>query len=154
HMAKKFADEGADVVITGRNEERLQQTKTELEQTATGRLLTVSMNVRKPDDVKRTVQRTVEVFGTIDHLVNNAAGNFIVAAEELTVNGWYAVIDIVLNGTFYMSQAVEKYWIDQEKKGTILNIVTTYSWNEGDGVVHKSAATAGVLTLVSTCAVK
>ncbi|HLR08770.1 MAG TPA: 2,4-dienoyl-CoA reductase [Bacillota bacterium] len=154
HMAKKFADEGADVVITGRNEERLQQTKTELEQTATGRLLTVSMDVRKPDDVKRTVQRTVEVFGTIDHLVNNAAGNFLVAAEELTVNGWNAVIDIVLNGTFYMSQAVGKYWIDQEKKGTILNIVTTYAWNAGVGVVHNSAAKAGVLNLTRTLAVE
>src|SRR5699024_1441901 len=118
HMAKKFADEGADVVITGRNEERLQQTKTELEQTATGRLLTVSMDVRKPEDVKWTGQRTVEVFGTIDKMVNNAAGNCLDEAEERTVNGWDAVIDIVLNGTLYLCQAVGKYWINQEKKGT------------------------------------
>src|SRR5699024_9779544 len=137
-MAKRFADEGANVVITGRDEERLANAKNELEETSTGKILTVKMDVRNTDDVDRMVKETVDEFGTIDHLVNNAAGNFIVKAEELSVNGWNAVIDIVLNGTFYCSQAVGKYWIDEKIKGSILNMVATYAWDAGAGVVHNA----------------
>lgn len=153
-MAKRFADEGANVVITGRDEERLANAKNELEETATGKLLTVNMDVRNIDDVDRMVKETVAEFGTINHLVNNAAGNFIVKAEELSVNGWNAVIDIVLNGTFYCSQAVGKYWIDEKIKGSILNMVATYAWDAGAGVVHNAAAKAGVLSMTRTLAVE
>lgn len=77
YMAKKFADEGAQVVITGRTEEKLDKVKTELLESATGGILTIQMDVRKPEDVERMVKETIEEFGSIDHLVNNAAGNFI-----------------------------------------------------------------------------
>lgn len=153
-MAKRFADEEANVVITGRDEERLANAKNELEETSTGKILTVKMDVRNTDDVDRMVKETVDEFGTIDHLVNNAAGNFIVKAEELSVNGWNAVIDIVLNGTFYCSQAVGKYWIDEKIKGSILNMVATYAWDAGAGVVHNAAAKAGVLSMTRTLAVE
>ena len=153
-MAKRFADEGANVVITGRDEERLANAKNELEETSTGKILTVKMDVRNTDDVDRMVKETVDEFGTIDHLVNNAAGNFIVKAEELSVNGWNAVIYIVLNGTFYCSQAVGKYWIDEKIKGSILNMVATYAWDAGAGVVHNAAAKAGVLSMTRTLAVE
>src|SRR5690625_354501 len=95
YMAKRFAKEGANVAITGRNEERLQQAKEKIMQSATGSVLPIPMDVREIDDVERMVQETVQAFGTIDHLVNNAAGNFVVRAEDLSVNGWNAVVDIV-----------------------------------------------------------
>ncbi|MBO1003645.1 2,4-dienoyl-CoA reductase [Pseudogracilibacillus auburnensis] len=154
YMAKRFADEGANVVITGRKEERLQLVKEELLETATGKVMYVQMDVREPADVKRMVDEAVEEFGAIDHLVNNAAGNFIVAAEELSINGWNTVIDIVLNGTFYCSKAVGKYWIKEKRKGTILNMVATYAWDAGAGVIHSAAAKAGVLSLTRTLAVE
>lgn len=154
YMAKKFSDEGANVVITGRNVENLQKTKAELDETTTGEVAYVQMDVRKIEDVDRMVEETVEKFGTIDHLVNNAAGNFVVHAEELSVNGWNSVIDIVLNGTFYCSSAVGKYWIKEKKKGSILNMVATYAWDAGAGVVHSAAAKAGVLSLTRTLAVE
>src|SRR5699024_11190927 len=132
----------------------LANAKNELEETSTGKILTVKMDVRNTDDVDRMVKETVDEFGTIDHLVNNAAGNFIVKAEELSVNGWNAVIDIVLNGTFYCSQAVGKYWIDEKIKGSILNMVATYAWDAGAGVVHNAAAKAGVLSMTRTLAVE
>lgn len=153
-MAKKFAQEGANVVITGRNEERLAEAKSEIEETSTGKVLTIAMDVRNTDDVARMVDETIAEFGTIDHLVNNAAGNFVVMAEDLSVNGWNAVIDIVLNGTFYCSQAVGKYWIKEKKKGSILNIVATYAWDAGAGVIHSAAAKAGVLSMTRTLAVE
>ncbi|WP_198508067.1 2,4-dienoyl-CoA reductase [Bacillus sp. FJAT-42315] len=153
YMAKRFLEEGAKVVISGRSEDKLQATKEEID-TGDGRLLTVSMDVRNPEDVQRLVETTSQHFGTIDHLVNNAAGNFIVPAEKLSVNGWNSVIDIVLNGTFYCSSAVGNYWIQQGIQGSIINVVATYAWNAGAGVVHSAAAKAGVLSMTRTLAVE
>src|SRR5690625_3789773 len=110
-MAKRFAEEGANVVITGRNLENLHSAAETLKRTAKGEIATIQMDVRNVADVDRMVEETIKTFGGINHLVNNAAGNFIVAAEDLSINGWNAVIDIVLNGTFYCSQAVGRYWI-------------------------------------------
>lgn len=154
YMAKRFAQEGANVVLTGRNPEKLNLAKQEILQVGTGKILAIPMDVRKPLNVEEMVQKTIKEFGVIDHLVNNAAGNFVVAAEELTINGWNSVIDIVLNGTFYCSREVGKHWISHKRKGTILNIVATYAWNAGVGVIHSSAAKAGVLNLTRTLAVE
>lgn len=154
YMAKKFSDEGANVVITGRTKEKLENVKKELMESSTGDVFSVQMDVRNPEDVDRMVKETVEKYGTIDHLVNNAAGNFIVAAEDLSVNGWNSVIDIVLNGTFYCSRAVGKYWIKEDIKGSIVNMVATYAWDAGAGVIHSAAAKAGVLNLTRTLAVE
>ena len=115
-MAKKFAKEGAFVVITGRNQERLEQTKTEIEQ-FDGQILCVPMDVRDPHQVKQMVVISKNTFGTIDYLVNNAAGNFICPAEDLSINGWNAVVNTVLNGTWYCTQAVGKEWIASHTKG-------------------------------------
>ncbi|MFD2208670.1 2,4-dienoyl-CoA reductase [Virgibacillus halophilus] len=153
-MAKKFVEEGTHTVMTGRSLERLQAAAEELAATAQGEILTIQMDVRKPDDVSRMVDEAVRQFGKIDCLINNAAGNFICSAEDMSVNGWNAVIDIVLNGTFYCSQAVGKHWIEQKSKGAILNMVATYAWNAGAGVCHSSAAKAGVLNLTRTLAVE
>lgn len=153
-MATRFVEEGHQVVITGRNEEKLATVKDELMELNKGTVHTVSMDVRNTEDIDRMVEETVETFGTIDGLVNNAAGNFVVAAEDLSYNGWNSVIDIVLNGTFYCSQAVGKYWMKEGIKGKILNMVATYAWDAGAGVVHSAAAKAGVLSLTRTLAVE
>lgn len=153
-MAQRFANDGANVVITGRDEEKLEAARMEMMETATGKVIGVPMDVRKVEDVDRMVEATIDAFGEIDFLVNNAAGNFVVAAEDLSVNGWNAVIDIVLNGTFYCSKAVGAHWIDKKKQGAILNMVATYAWDAGAGVVHSAAAKAGVLSLTRTLAVE
>ncbi|MBM7647303.1 NAD(P)-dependent dehydrogenase (short-subunit alcohol dehydrogenase family) [Bacillus ectoiniformans] len=153
YMAKRFLQEGGKVVIAGRNQEKLEAAKAELKGEG-GELLLVSMDVRSPEDVDRLISETHEAFGTIDYLVNNAAGNFICPAENLSVNGWKSVIDIVLNGTFYCSRAVGNYWIEHGIKGSMINIVATYAWNAGAGVAHSAAAKAGVLSLTRTLAVE
>ncbi|SFJ32301.1 2,4-dienoyl-CoA reductase [Thermoflavimicrobium dichotomicum] len=152
-IAALFCQEGANVVISGRNEERLQAAKQEME-TFAGQVLTVAMDVREPDQVEDMVRQAKEKFGRIDYLVNNAAGNFIVPAEELSLNGWHAVINIVLNGTWYCTQAVAKDWIANKQKGSILNIVATYAWTGAAGVVHSASAKAGVLAMTQTLAVE
>lgn len=154
YMAKKFAHEGAKVVITGRNQERLDQAKDDILDGKDLNVKTVVMDVRKPEDIERMIQETVDEYGAIHHLVNNAAGNFIAPVEKLSINGWNSVIDIVLNGTFYCSHAVGKYWIENGIKGNIINMVATYAWDAGPGVAHSSAAKAGVLNLTRTLAVE
>lgn len=152
-MATRFAKEGAKVVITGRDKERLTNAKVEIEQFK-GQVLTVEMDVREPELVKKMVDEVDEVFGRIDFLVNNAAGNFICAAEDLSVNGWNSVINIVLNGTFYCSSEVGKYMIQKGIKGAMTNIVATYAWDAGPGVIHSASAKAGVLAMTRTLAVE
>lgn len=152
-MAKRFAIDGNYVVITGRNEERLKETKADIE-TFEGQVLPFQMDIRDPEMAKQMVEKANEKFGKIDALINNAAGNFICPAEKLSVNGWNAVIDIVLNGTFYCSSAVGNDWISKGEKGSIINMVATYAWNAGAGVIHSAAAKAGVLSMTRTLAVE
>jgi NAD(P)-dependent dehydrogenase (short-subunit alcohol dehydrogenase family) len=152
-MAKRFAEEGAYVVITGRNRERLEEARKEIER-ADGHVLPVQMDVRDPEMVQGMVRAAKQAYGKIDFLVNNAAGNFICPAEELSINGWNAVINIVLNGTWYCSQAVGKEWISSGQKGSIVNIVATYAWTAGAGVIHSASAKAGVLAMTRTLAVE
>lgn len=153
YMAKKFAQAGSNVVITGRTKEKLEEVKLEIEQFP-DQILTVQMDVREIEHVKHMIQETHKSFGKIDHLINNAAGNFICPAENLSVNGWNSVINIVLNGTFYCSSEVGKYWIEHNIKGNIINMVATYAWDAGPGVAHSAAAKAGVLSLTRTLAVE
>lgn len=153
YMAKQFVAEGANVVITGRNEERLAEAKKFIAEAGSS-IETFQMDVRVPEHAEAMVAFAVEKFGQVDGLVNNAAGNFIVRAEDLTPNGWKAVVDIVLNGTFFCSSAIGKYWIEQQIKGSIVNMVATYAWNAGAGVIHSAAAKAGVLSLTRTLAVE
>lgn len=152
-IAQKQAEQGWNVMITGRTEDALKAAKDEIE-TFPGQVEICRMDVRSIEDVERMIKETASRFGTIDALVNNAAGNFICPAEKLSVNGWKAVIDIVLNGTFYCSQAAGRYWIKHNKEGLIVNMAATYAWGAGAGVVHSAAAKAGVLSLTRTLAVE
>src|SRR5690606_3180955 len=85
---------------------------------------------------------------------NNAAGNFIDHAEDLSINGWNAMINIELNGTWYCSQAVAKDWIASGGKGSIVNIAATHALTGCAGEVHSSAAKPGVLAMSQTLAVE
>lgn len=153
YMAMKFVSEGANVVITGRDLERLESAKREIEVNG-ATIATFQMDVRNPEHVGAMIEFTDKKYGQIDGLVNNAAGNFIVETEKLSPNGWKTVIDIVLNGTFYCSHAVGNYWIQKGTKGTILNMLATYAWGAGAGIAHSAAAKAGVMSLTRTLAVE
>ncbi|MDQ0270343.1 2,4-dienoyl-CoA reductase [Cytobacillus purgationiresistens] len=152
-MARKFADQGANVVLTGRNGEKLAGAQKDIEQ-FDGQVLTFQMDVRNPENVQEMVKVTKDAFQNIDTLINNAAGNFICAAEDLSINGWNSVIDIVLNGTWYCSQTVGKDWIASGQSGSILNIAATYAWGAGVGTIHSASAKAGVLAMTRTLAVE
>ena len=100
------------------------------------------------------VQRVLHHYGRIDILVNNAAGNFICRAEDLSPNGWNAVIGIVLNGSFYCSRAVGRHMIARGKGGSIVSVLANYVWTGSAGTVHSAAAKAGVMSMTQTLAVE
>ncbi|KIL44704.1 2,4-dienoyl-CoA reductase [Jeotgalibacillus soli] len=153
YMASRFVKDGHAVLITGRDEEKLESAQKEL-QSEKGKIEHFQMDVRQPEMAEEMIKEAVRKFGRVDGLVNNAAGNFICPVEKLSPNGWKSVIDIVLNGTFYCSKATGAYWIENGIKGSIINMVATYAWNAGAGVAHSAAAKAGVLSLTRTLAVE
>ncbi|MEA1881187.1 MAG: 2,4-dienoyl-CoA reductase [Candidatus Marinimicrobia bacterium] len=151
-MATRFAELGADLVITSRRQNVIDETAEELQQQG-GKVLTVVCDVREPDQVQNMVDQTVNEFGKIDILLNNAAGNFISPTENLSPNGFKTVVDIVLNGTFFCTQAAGKV-MRENKGGVILNIVTTYAWTGSGYVVPSACAKAGVLAMTRSLAVE
>jgi NAD(P)-dependent dehydrogenase (short-subunit alcohol dehydrogenase family) len=154
-MATKFATLGASVVLASRSEEHLSAGASAVKQAApTAAVLTVVTDVRKPEDVDRMVAGASARFGRIDILINNAAGNFICKAEDLSPNGWNSVINIVLNGSFYCSRAVGRHMIAHGAGGSIVSIVATYAWTGSAGTVHSAAAKAGVMAMTQTLAVE
>jgi NAD(P)-dependent dehydrogenase (short-subunit alcohol dehydrogenase family) len=152
-VAKRLGALGARIVIGSRNSANLESGSAELRHAGLDPL-TVQIDVRNPEQVDELVERTVKHFGHIDILVNNAAGNFICPAEDLSVNGWNAVVGIVLNGTFYCSRAVGRQMIHQGRGGSIVSILANYVWTGSAGTVHSAAAKAGVMSLTQTLAVE
>ncbi len=151
-MALEFSRLGAAVVLASRRSEHLEPARLEIEQRG-GRALAVVTDVRDPAQVDRLLAETLRAFGRVDILVNNAAGNFICRAEELSPNGWRAVVDIVLNGTFFCSRAFGREMIARGG-GRILNMIATYAWTGGPGTVHSASAKAGVMAMTQTLAVE
>jgi len=151
-MATRFAELGADLVITSRRKNVIDETAEALRKYG-GKVLAVACDVRDPDQVQNMVDHTVNEFGKIDILLNNAAGNFISPTENLSPNGFKTVVDIVLNGTFNCTQASGKV-MRENKGGVILNIVTTYAWTGSGYVVPSACAKAGVLAMTRSLAVE
>ena len=151
-MATRFAELGADLVITSRRKEVIEKTAEELREHG-GKVLAIACDVRDPDQVNDMVSQTVNEFGKIDILLNNAAGNFISPTEDLSPNAFKTVVDIVLNGTFNCTQAAGKVMREKDG-GVILNIVTTYAWTGSGYVVPSASAKAGVLAMTRSLAVE
>lgn len=154
-MTRYFLELGAKVAITSRNLEKLENTAKELEEETGGKCFAVQCDVRHYDQVETMRDKVVEEFGSVDILLNNAAGNFISPTERLSANAFDTIIDIVLKGSKNCTLALGKHWIDKEEKDkTILNIVTTYAWTGSAYVVPSATAKAGVLAMTRSLAVE
>ncbi|HSM62977.1 MAG TPA: SDR family oxidoreductase [Gillisia sp.] len=154
-MTKYFLELGANVAITSRNLEKLENTAKELEAETGGTCLPLQCDVRHYDQVEAMLEATVAKFGKVDSLLNNAAGNFISPTERLSANAFDTIIDIVLKGSKNCTLAFGKHWIDKkEVDKTILNIVTTYAWTGSAYVVPSATAKAGVLAMTRSLAVE
>jgi NAD(P)-dependent dehydrogenase (short-subunit alcohol dehydrogenase family) len=152
-IATRLGALGARVAIASRDSGHLEKGCAALREAGID-ALAIQLDVRKPEQVDEMVERTVKHFGSLDILVNNAAGNFICRAEDLSPNGWNSVIGIVLNGTFYCSRAVGRYMIGRKRGGSIVSILANYIWTGSPGTIHSAAAKAGVMSMTQTLAVE
>jgi len=150
-MALGLGRLGAKVAVLGRRREPLDDTVASL----AGDGFAVQADVRDPEAVAAAFEAAEEALGPVTTLVNNAAGNFLVQAEDLSPNGWRAVVGIVLDGTFHCSRELAlRVAARGGDNAQVVNMVATYAWTAGPGTVHSAAAKAGVVSLTRTLAVE
>lgn len=152
-MALKFADLGANLVLASRKPEHVEPACDEVRKRG-AKALAIRCDVRDFAAVEAMVDEAERTFGSIDVLVNNAAGNFLCPTEDLTPNGFAAVVGIVLHGSFHATLAAGRRMIASGRGGSILNISTTYAWTGSGFVVPSAAAKAGVLAMTRSLAVE
>ncbi|MFO0726838.1 MAG: SDR family oxidoreductase [Myxococcota bacterium] len=153
-MSTRLSELGAKVVIAARDLDRLDRAAAEIAEKTGNKPLALQLDVRSPEACQAVVDATVDRLGPIDGLVNNAAGNFLVAAEDLSPGGFDAVVGIVMKGSFLMTQAVGRSMIEKKHPGAILSILTTYAWTGSAFVLPSAMAKAGVLAMTRSLAVE
>jgi gluconate 5-dehydrogenase len=121
-MAGALAELGANLVLCARKVERCEDAAAELAKLGV-RTLALQCDVRKPDDVRSVVERTVEELGGVDVLVNNAGAAWGAPAEDTPLEGWQKVVDVNLTGVFLFSQAAGRVMIERDG-GSIVNIAS------------------------------
>jgi NAD(P)-dependent dehydrogenase (short-subunit alcohol dehydrogenase family) len=152
-IAVEFARLGAAVVVASRKEEHLAAGKEAVE-AAGGRALAVACDIRDADTIAAAFDAAEAELGLPDVLVNNAAANFPVPAEDMSPNAWRTVVDITLNGTFLCAREFGRRHLAAGTPGSIINVGASYAWTGGPGFVHSAAAKAGVKNLTESLAVE
>ena len=152
-IAIEFARLGADIVVASRKPEHLEAGAVAISEVG-ARVEVVSCDIREPDQIAAAFDAAEATFGLPGVLVNNAAANFPVPAEEMSPNAWRTVIDITLNGTFFCSREFARRHMAAGTPGSIVNIGASYAWTGGPGFAHSAAAKAGVKNMVETLAVE
>jgi NAD(P)-dependent dehydrogenase (short-subunit alcohol dehydrogenase family) len=152
-MALKFAELGANLVITSRDPNHIEPACEKIRAQGV-KALPIKCDVRKFDEVEAMVAQAEKDLGRVDILVNNAAGNFLCPTEDLTPNGFAAVVGIVLQGSFNATLAAGRRMIASGNGGSILSILTTYAWTGSGFVVPSAAAKAGVMAMTRSLAVE
>ncbi len=148
-MAFLAARLGANVVLCGRTATKLEEAQAAIEQLVGRLAMVVPMSIRDPDQVEAMLDAVLDHYGRIDTLINNAGGQFPQNAIDFSRKGWLAVMDLNLNGTWWMMQETAKRWIAAGKPGNIVNIVATTERGMPQSA-HCCAARSGVLYLSKT----
>ncbi len=150
-VAHGFAALGADLVLAGRRPEPLAQVAAECRALGT-RALAVPTNIREPDQVDALARAAESAFGRVDFLINNAGGQFPALPSQISDNGWRAVVDLNLNGTWNMTRRFMEP-MAAAGFGAIVNVVHIFALDRGAPLfAHSGAARAGVVNLTRTLA--
>ncbi|MFB6070043.1 MAG: SDR family NAD(P)-dependent oxidoreductase [Halanaeroarchaeum sp.] len=151
-IAERFAADGANVVVCSREQENVDPVAEEINDSdRPGRAIAVECDVTDRDAVESLVEATVEEFGSIDVLVNNAGASFMAPFEDLSENGWKTIVDINLHGTFHATQAAGAY-MREDGGGTVINVASVAGQQGSPLMSHYAAAKAGVINLTSSLA--
>ena len=150
--ARRLAELGASVVINSRSQERADDVARSL--TADGlRAAAVGADLGSPDGVERLIAGTLAAFGTVDILVNNAGVPSVVAAEDLRLEDWRAVMDLNLTAPFLCAQAAGRIML-AKGKGVIVNVGSVFSKLGMPGRVAYSASKHGLDGITATLGVE
>lgn len=151
-MAQAYAQLGATVYICGRRAGVVEETAKRMSDATGAKVVGLGLDIRVPEAVEETIARIWADGGALTGLVNNAAGNFISRTKDLTPKGFNAISDIVFRGSFYVTQACGKRWIEGGGKASVISILTTWIWNGGPFTVPSAMAKAGVNIMTKSLA--
>ncbi|MHB1516921.1 MAG: SDR family oxidoreductase [Acidimicrobiales bacterium] len=152
-IATEFGRLGAAVAILSRDGEH-RSSGIEAVEAVGANAMGAACDIRDPEGIATAFDAVSRQLGPIDVLINNAAGNFPVPAEDMSPNAWRTVVDIVLNGTFLCCRDLARRLIPTGRGGAIVNVGASYAWTGGPGFAHSAAAKAGVKNLTETLAVE
>ena len=152
-MSEHYIQHGADVVICGRRESVLAETAEEFKEKYDSKVRYQALDIRSAQDVDDFID-TIFQEGPLHGLVNNAAGNFISPTKDLSARGFDAIANIVFHGTFYVTHAVGKKWIEQQIKGSIISILATWVWTGSPFVVPSAMSKSALHTMTKSLAVE
>lgn len=152
-IATEFARLGAAIVVASRSDEHRRAGEGAMAELGAA-VTSVACDIRDAEQVAGAFDAAEAAFGLPDVLVNNAAANFPVPAEDMSPNAWRTVVDITLNGTFLCAREFARRHLAAGTPGSILNVGASYAWTGGPGFAHSAAAKAGVKNMVETLAVE
>jgi len=151
-MAEGFLKLGATVYICGRRQNKLDETAAELMAAHGGKVVAHACDIRDADAIHDMVDSIWADGGALTGVVNNAAGNFISRTEDLSVNGFNAIADIVMRGTFYVTLDIGKRLIAEDKKASFLSILTTWVWSGSAFVVPSAMSKTAINAMTQSLA--
>jgi NAD(P)-dependent dehydrogenase (short-subunit alcohol dehydrogenase family) len=152
-IASEFARLGASIVIASRKDEHLDAGRSAIEALG-ATVATVTCDIRDADSITAAFDAAENAFGLPAVLINNAAANFPVPAEDMSPNAWRTVVDITLNGTFFCAREFARRHLGAGTPGSIINVGASYAWTGGPGFAHSAAAKAGVKNMTESLAVE
>lgn len=155
-MAKGLAEAGANLVIAARKVERCEETCARLGESGV-KAVPAACDVARMEDCERLVELAVKEYGTLDILINNAGLTWAADAMNYPMDKWRAVMDVNLNGLFYLSAAAARI-MKEQGRGKIINVTSVAGMGgtlpEAQNTVAYNASKAAVITLTRDLAVK
>lgn len=143
-IAEEFMEHGASVVLADVDEDAARETSDELAAEYDGDAVAIRCDVTDADSVERMVSRTVERFGEVGILVNNAGAADLARTWEMSEAEWRKTVDVCLNGPFLCTKAVLNHLLENDHDGAIVNVSSLNYTAATDGLPHYSAAKAGL----------
>ena len=151
-ISRTLGKHGAKIVITSRKQENLDAARQEFEKEGID-CLAMSSDVRNPEAVEQVIAAALEKYGSLNIVVNCAAGMFPAPIEKMSYNGFKTIVDIDLMGTYNVTKAAFTAYL-KEHGGCIVNITAPFEHWGVSSMAHVAAAKTGVESLTRTCAVE
>ena len=152
-IARQYLALGAEVYIASRKKEKLEAAMLKFHHYGDTQAKAYVLDIRETQSIKNLADIIESQSGKLDILINNAGGQFPSPAELITENGWRAVVNTNLNGTWFVMQEMAKRFFFNQTQSSIVNIVLN-NFKGFPGMSHSAAARAGVMNLTKTLAIE